>query len=667
MCNACIAYFHGFMKSTLLFSFIILSLSFGIQAQTYQQRQQQYIDSVVANDYENAIMIQAFNGAPVNQQRLDDIYDQFDTRSTIDFSLVELVRVIFLSDGQYDTQIEMQMSTLPFWINDGDTLRNFWTENHMIMWMSCEWLMHEKFGWQIEPELKQRLIHYLNLKMDVGFYEYFSSTYFPYTLSGLLNLADFTEDEEIRSKSESVARKLLSGLLIMTNSDGVFYPAAGRNYSGRYDSPYGDTHQAIIYLISGKGPCPSNNVSRADFFATSQIDFSNIESDFIADVDTILSFGHSPEDALYKHDSLHYVDELMMHWSSGMYFHPYIAEESGRLLLDSNFWGHVDFTDLSLLADFPPQQYEAMAIEFDELTVSRTDSKADIAVFKNNQIVLTSLQDYWKGKIGFQQWPIAANVGGTCVYTASGQVEPNWGDRNNSNFNEHLPYIAQEGNVALVMYRPQPVSPFLPYGNKDVALHWRDNDFDSVDENGNWIFGQKDENYIAVRRACVGEINGVRACETEGGQTWVFIIGNDDMYTDYSSFQNLVSQSTFDENWSVNGNQDSTYYASIDFDGSMIEYSWGPEPPFTSVEELSTGDLTTYPNPNNGLFNVLLPESQSHEFEIEVFDALGNMMIRETVGQQSQFNIDLESASDGIYFIRLRSENGIWSGRFMKH
>lgn len=645
---------------------LVMIFSSGLFAQDYATRKQQYLDSVATNDYDDAIMVQAFLDDPVNQTRLDEIYSEFDTRSTIDFRLVELVRVLFLSDGQYDTQIEAQMSTLPYWINDGDTLRNFWTENHQIMWMSCEWLMHEKFGWQVEPELKQRLLHYLNLKLDVGFYEYFSSTYFPFTISGLMNLADFAEDEEIRSKSEAVARKLLSGLLIMTNSDGIFYPAAGRNYAARYELNYEANHQAIIYLITGRGQCPSGNSNRADFLATSQIDFSDIESQYVATVDTILSFGHSPEDALFKHDSLYYVDELMMHWSSGMYFHPYIAEASGTLLLDSNFWGHVDFEDLALLADFLPEQYEGLAIEFDELTVSRTDSEADIAVFKNDKVVLTSLQDYWRGKIGFQQWPIAANVAGTCVYTASGPVEPVWTDRNNSNFNEHLPYIAQDGNVALVMYRPQAVSPFLPYDNKDVALHWMDDDFDSIDEDGNWIFGQKEESYIAVRRACIGEINGVRACQTDGGQTWVFIIGNDAMYGSYAAFRGLVSQSTFDENWLINGAQDSTYYASIDFDGTSIEYYWGPEPPFTDIDEITTGELTIYPNPNNGQFNVLLPELQTGEFEIEVFDAIGNLMIREMAGQQSQINIDMESAADGVYLIRMHSENGVWSGRFMK-
>jgi len=650
----------------LFFLFTLAICTYQVTAQTYEQRKQQYVDSVVANNYEDAIMIQAFLNQPVNQDRLDTIYSEFGVRSTIDFRLVELVRVMYLTDGSYDSQILAAMETLPFWINDGDTLHNYWTENHMIMWMSCEWLMHERHSWQITPQLRQRLLHYLNLKLDAGFYEYFSSTYFPYTVSGLMNLADFAEDDEIRTKAEAVARKLLSGLLLMTNTEGAFYPAAGRNYASKYDSVYGNTHNAIIYLISGRGPCPSKNASRADFLVTSQIDFSDIEDDFVSKLDTIVSFGHTPEEARYRHDSLYYVDELMMLWSSGMYFHPYIAETSGQLLLDSSFWGHVDFTDLAVISSFPPEDYQSLAIDFDELTVSRTDCGASIAVYKDEETVLTSIQDYWKGKIGFQQWPIAANVGGTAVYTASGQVAPNWGDRNSSNFNEHLPYIDQQSNVALVMYRPQAVSPFLPYNNKDVALHWIDSAFSDIQESGNWLFGNRNENYIAVRRACVGEINQVRACETNGGQTWVFIVGNDNTYDNFSSFQGVVNQSIFEEQWTTDVDGDSTYYASITFEGNTIDYSWGPEPPFTSIEEIYDNDLVIFPNPSNGLFTVEASYKEPfRDANVKVYSYTGRLVRANQTMQGSTITINLQNEPAGIYFLMVDNGQSILTKRLV--
>ena len=654
------------MKKHLFTLIAALAICSPSNAQDFEARKQQYIDSVVTNDYEDAIMIQAFRDDPVNQQRLDEIYDEFGTRSTIDFKLVELVRVMYLSDGSYDQQIEAQMATLPYWINNGDTLHNYWTENHQIMWGSSEWLMHERFGWEVDDNLRKRLIHYLNLKLEVGFHEYFSSTYFPYTLSGLMNLADFAEDEELQTKAEAVARELMRKFLLVCNTEGIYYPAAGRNFPGRYTIPYGQNHSAIIYMISGRGPCPSSNHDRADFIATSSIDFSDLEDDFVSELDTIYSFGYTPEEALLRHDSLYYVDELMMQWSGGLYFHPYIANETVGLMNDSNFVDHKDFSDFSFVVELPLEDFTPLAIEFDELTVGRTDCGADIAIFKNNETVLTSNLDFWKGKIGFQQWPIAANVGGTAVYTASGFVDPVWNNRNTSNFNEHLPYIDQQSNVALVMYRPQSASSLLPYDNKDVALHWIEEDFDSVAENGNWLFGNRNENYVAVRRACVGEINGVRACETDGGQTWVIIVGNDNLYGDYSAFQNEVNQAVFSEEWTTNMEGDSTYYASITFEGNTIEHYWGPEQPFVSVEDVSINQLSIYPNPSNGNFNIQIPTTGSDNMSLEVFDMLGNLVHQQSITSQSQASIDLKSASDGTYLVRLASDKAVWTGRFLK-
>ncbi|MCB9190514.1 MAG: T9SS type A sorting domain-containing protein [Flavobacteriales bacterium] len=647
---------------TLLFIFAVLISS----AQTYEQRRTQYIDSVQTNDYDDAIVLQAYLGDPISQAALDDIYDDFGVRSTIDFELVRLVRVLFLTDGTYDAQILAQMETLPYWINHDDTLHNYWTENHMIMWMSCEWLLHESYGWEVDDHLKQRLLHYLNLKLEVGFYEFYSTTYLPLTVSGLMNLADFAQDPEIRQKAEAVTRKLLGMVLTISNSQGVIYPAAGRNYPRRYINPHGNGISDMLYLTANLGPCPSENSGRLNFLATSGLDFSEFEQQFISETDTLITFGHSVEEGLTRHDSLYYVDELMMQWSSGMYFHPYIAEHTGQLLVDSNFWGHVDFTDLSIISSFPVSQFEAIAIELDEMTVSRSDCEANVALFKNDETVLTSLQDYWKGKIGFQQWPIAANVGGTCVYTASGPVESDWTQRSSVNFNEHLPYIEQDGNVALVMYRPQEVSPILPYNNKDVALHWVDTAFSDITENGNWLFGNRNENYVAVRRACVGEINGVRACETDAGQTWVFVVGNDQMYSSYSNFQNIVSQSVFSETWTSDINGDSTYTASITFDGNTIEYAWGPEPPFTGVNEVQSNSLNVYPNPNNGSFSIQLPEANVQDANLEVYDMMGNLVLSQRVVNQNKVELELESAADGMYLVRLASDQGVWTGRFLK-
>lgn len=56
-------------------------------------------------------------------------------------------------------------------------------------------------------------------------------------------------------------------------------------------------------------------------------------------------------------------------------------------------------------------------------------------------------------------------------------------------------------------------------------------------ESGNWILGREGSGYVAVRRNCTSEINGVRACTNPDGQTWVIMVGNSDMYGSFDAFE----------------------------------------------------------------------------------------------------------------------------------
>ncbi len=652
--------FSWTMKSKHLTTLLLVLVSSCTIAQTFEQRRDQYIDSVTASNYDDAIIIQAFLNQPVNQNRLDSIYLEFPTKPTIDFQLVSLIRVMFLGNGLYDAQMIPHLETLPFWVNDQDSLHTYWTENHMIMWMSSHWLLHERHNWTVDNGLHKRLLHYLNLKLEYGFHEFFSSTYLPYTLSGLLNLADFAEDQEIKSKSEQVAKKLLRHMQLMVNAEGAYYPSAGRNYIGKYIEPYNQTHNSIIFLGLGIGPCPSEGSSRGNFLATTTIDLSDIQQTWSSQLDTILEFGYSPEDAILRHDSLYETDQLMQLWSGGMYFHPLNVVRSATLLNDSSGWDHVDFQAFAPLAYLPSENYLGIAEEFDEMSISSTTCGPTIALFKNEATTLASLQDYWKGKVGYQQWPVVANVGGHAVFPASGEALQDWEDRRETNFNEHLPYVAQESNVALVMYRPQEVSQFLPYGeHQEVALFWQDSVFDEISESNNWLFGRRAENYVAVRRACTSEINGVRACEMNVGQTWVLIVGNDNMYGSYQSFTSMVEQSVFDENWIPDAlTGDSAYYASITFDGNTIDYTWSPPAPTGILTHEKVESVLIYPNPSvNGLFTVDIPlEKHGDKLQLYVYDVVGNL-VQNNATDNGQITIDLSHADAGTFIMVL--DNGM--------
>src|SRR6185436_2455381 len=164
----------------------------------YEQRRTDYINIALTNFNRDAITLQAYRGVPVDSAVLNLLLSGIASGETSDFDIVKLIRVLFFTNGAYDSQILPVLNSVPYWINKGDTVRNYWSENHMIMWMSSDWLLHEKYGKAIDNTLDTRLRHYLELKVQYGFYEFFSSVYAPYCLSGLLNLADFSQDIQIK-------------------------------------------------------------------------------------------------------------------------------------------------------------------------------------------------------------------------------------------------------------------------------------------------------------------------------------------------------------------------------------------------------------------------------------------------------------------------------------
>lgn len=67
----------------------------------------------------------------------------------------------------------------------------FWTENHIIMSQSSEFLLRGFLGMPVPPDLLRRLETYLDLKLSLGMAEFLSPVYYPFTIVSLLNLYDY--------------------------------------------------------------------------------------------------------------------------------------------------------------------------------------------------------------------------------------------------------------------------------------------------------------------------------------------------------------------------------------------------------------------------------------------------------------------------------------------
>ena len=639
---------------------------------TYVERQMAYIETALQSSTGNKMTLQAYNGLPIDEVALEELLAILPTKFDPDFQIVELLRLLFYSDGQYDDAILPVLDQIPMWLNDGDVTRNYWTENHMIMWMGTEWLLHEHYDRPIDSTLYPRLKHYLEVKLEHGFYEFFSSVYFPYTLSGLLNLYEFTEDPELKELAMQVAQKLLMDILKPTTDLGVYFPAAGRNYPEKYNSAYGQNHSSVIYLLTGLGEVPTRATHAGAFLATSSLPVDAVINSWTPHLDTEVQVGHPFEEGFSIHGDLTPTDRVVFQWSTGGYAHPLLVEETFQLLADSSIWDHKDWDAIQPLSFVAPEDAPDLAESLNVLSYGSVISGHNVRIFKNNSVALMSVPELWKGRIGFQQWPFAATVGTTAVYTAAGEVKMDWSDRDRSIENTHLPHVEQDGNIALIMYRPDSIPSFLDlfagdmFRDKEVALFWQEDAYDETVEDGNWLMGRQNENYVAVRRSCTEMLNTWWACETNQGQTWVVVVGDASMYESFDNFQNVISQSEFNEYWYDDPvTLQKVYHTQIIVDDHSVEYSWGSDSMFinTQIAIQEKAGFSIYPNPSNDYVKLQLNSFVNQPVKIRVFNTLGaeifnkdmnflassSETIRTTNWQAGMYSVIVESAGKRYY------------------
>ena len=73
-------------------------------------------------------------------------------------------------------------------------------------------------------------------------------------------------------------------------------------------------------------------------------------------------------------------------------------------------------------------------------------------------------------------------------------------------------------------------------------------------------------------------------------------------------------------------------------------------------------NFLVYPNPSNGIFNVV--NSSDENYLLEIFNATGEKVFSENVSNKNEV-IDLEKFSKGIYFLRMRTDEQIVNGKIV--
>jgi hypothetical protein len=239
-----------------------------------------------------------------------------------------------------------------------------------------------------------------------------------------------------------------------------------------------------------------------------------------------------------------------------------------------------------------------MAKLLNRLTVGSVLPRNKIRLYRQAGSVLTSVDNFWPGRVGGQAFPWVAVAGDVPVWTQSGLVKENWLDKDGTITNSHLPSVKQEGNVALITYKPERAMPLSLWG--DVALNWQEQRFDETrtverysiqprlvktlramtwggnGKQGSWILGRRGDSYVAVYRPCGNEQQrGWFACSgVMGRQVWAVVVGDDARYGSFDAFANVIAAAQVFESYRWRLLRRPVYVTSVTIEATSIVHSW---------------------------------------------------------------------------------------------
>jgi hypothetical protein len=78
----------------------------------------------------------------------------------------------------------------------------------------------------------------------------------------------------------------------------------------------------------------------------------------------------------------------------------------------------------------------------------------------------------------------------------------------------------------------------------------------------------------------------------------------------------------------------------------------------TGLEEILAGTIEVYPNPTDGLVEVVFPATPLANVILEVYSVNGQLISREELVGKASHQIDLSKEPSGLYFLHIRTGKG---------
>ena len=465
---------------------------------------------------------------------IDDARNRMELRQdTADFRAATLVRLLYLDDTNpvlseaTRAGIEDTLLGFRYWLDQpGDDQMCFWSENHQILFHSAELLVGQRFpdtvlpnsGWTGAEHVAHatpRIERWLDLRGRFGFSEWHSNVYFNEDIPALVNLADFAEDEGIRTRAAMVLDLLAFDLLNNTYR-GLFATTHGRTYPNKLVGGLNDSTREATWMMTGLGERGSPTNFSGAFLATSP---RYVPPSLLEDVAAAAANAHEHRQrdswdvaegpaVGVTYDDL---DDVVV-WAGMSALAAAEVVDGTMTLLDT-----YDLWDGFLFGALPPElrtllqglsgtpALASLARQIEVVSRGIALQAVDTYTWRTPHYQLSGAQDYHPGYWSAQthQWQATLDRDAFVFTAVPTDILVDIGDDVSIGggwTGSFLPRVTLHRNVGVVQYRledlPTLVAEYLAPGF--VHAYVPRTAFDELREEGSWIVARKGEGFLAL-------------------------------------------------------------------------------------------------------------------------------------------------------------------------
>jgi hypothetical protein len=434
-------------------------------------------------------------------------------RDCADFALPAFLRIMYLHRGSATLppgtleRIEAVILAYKYWMDEPGEREhscNYFTENHQILQHCCELLAGQLYpdgkfqngrsGREHERHAIEFIDRWLGWRARFGFSEWLSNCYYEEDLLALVMIAEFADREDLASRARMVADLLLFDIAV-NSFKGAFACSSGRTYLRMIVDPGLDGVSAISALLWGRGSAERALNKAALMMAAGGFEAPAALAAIAADEPLEMESRQRQSFDVEEGDGLGVppaaFENIMLYWGMQEYDHSLVIDSSLKAVAPWDGIGDRIYAFKEKL-----EEGRALGASVNEDPDFTAMTRAETYAYRTRNYMLSCVQDFRRGKPGFQQHVWQASLGGRAAVFTTHPGSLEYEDRPNYwAGNGILPQAVAHKNVLVCMYRMDPAMTKL----WQTHAYFPRGEFDELAERALWLFGRVGGGYLALR------------------------------------------------------------------------------------------------------------------------------------------------------------------------